>query len=289
MNVFKDLSRYGRLEPENYLTESFVFILRLLFARSSTIGIDFLSSLINIDLTSIVESPSPPKFATQEHIEQGIPDITISIDSDLLAYIEVKHDAPLGPGQLEYYKKLLSMSEARSKALVLLTRSQYSAVETELSKDEFHHVCWYEVHSWLRKLVAENEILEYFINDFLTFLEEKNMSLQRIKWEFESGVGSLIDLTTMLEAGIGELLNNLKIKRTAGWSWRGFYLDDTYFLGIRYENAVVISFEDNLGTNPDLKMDLDLKSEHFFSLDSGEQFECILNFINRVKKELKFS
>ncbi len=188
MNVFRTLSKYGSKESENYLTESFVFTLRLLFDRSPSVGFDVLERLLGFSISEDLNVPAIPEFVTQEKVEEGYPDITVRFEPDGLAYIEVKHDAPLGDGQLEYYKRMLVKSESSVQALVLLTRSKQSAIETQLTEDDFHHVCWYEVHSWLRKYFGIDSVMDYFIQDFLEFLEEKKMSLQRISWEYDKGV-----------------------------------------------------------------------------------------------------
>ncbi len=287
MNVFRTLSKYGSTEVENYLTESFVFTLRLLFDRSPSIGFDILDSILGISIRENLKVPAIPEFITQEKVEEGYPDITVRFEPDGLAYIEVKHDARLGDGQLEYYKRMLEKSGASVQALVLLTRSKQSSIETNLPKDDFNHVCWYEVHGWLRKCLGIDSVSDYFIQDFLEFLEEKKMSLQRISWEFDNGITSLVDLTSMMEAAVAEVFNGMKMKRTAGWSWRGFYLNEAYFFGVRYDDPTTVVFENNLGTDPDYKKDLVFQDEHFFSLDAGGQFECMTSFLNQCKEEIK--
>lgn len=291
MNIFKDLSKYGSYEAENYLTESFVYLLRLIFTEHHAAGFELLSKLLDIPFLENIQTPALPIFVTQEMVEGGIPDIAITLNTELLAYIEIKHDAPLGDGQLEYYKKLLDKSGYPHQALILLTRSKQSANETTLPPDQYSHVCWYEVHAWLQDLLGLDSVLDHFINDFLVFLEEKNMSLQKVSWEYGNGVKSLIDLTAMLEAALSEVFPNSKTSKTAGWSWRGFYLDDfqqdkRYFIGLRYDDSMTISFEDNLSTSTSFRKDLHLEERHFFSLKSGEQFECLLEYLRGTANDL---
>lgn len=285
MNVFKKLGKYGSREEENYLTESFVYTLHLLCERVPSLGLDVLEKVLGVSLDQVLKSPAPPELITQEKVEDGFPDVTIRFGTDLLAYIEIKHDAPLHEGQLEYYKRMLSQSDTDTQALVLLTRSKQNANETTLPADEYHYLCWYEVHSWLRECLGSDEVVDHVIHDFLEFLEEKKMSLQKVGWEYEKGVASLIGLTTMMEAAISEVFTEEKMQRTAGWSWRGFFLGQKYFFGVRFENQTVIVFENNLGSKPDYKMGLDFQTEHFFSLDSGEQFERLVEFLSKCKEE----
>ena len=54
----------------------------------------------------------------------------------------------------------------------LLTRTKQTAIQTTIGKDEFRHVCWYEIYDWLKSVTVKNEVLKFMIFDFLQFLEE---------------------------------------------------------------------------------------------------------------------
>lgn len=286
MNVFEKLGKYGAMEEENYLTESFVYTLHLLCARVPTLGLDVLEKALGLSFDQVLKSPASPEFITQQKVEDGYPDVTIGFGADLLAYIEIKHDAPLHEGQLEYYKRMLSQSDTDTQSLVLLTRSKQNANETTLPDDEYHHVCWYEIHFWLRQCLGVDEVVDHVIQDFLEFLEEKKMSLQKVGWEYDNGVSALVDLTAMMEAAVSEVLPEKKFKRTAGWSWRGFYLDNEFFFGVRFDGPTTVVFENNIGTDPSFKKDFSFQAEHFFSLDAGAQFESLIVFLKRCKDEI---
>jgi hypothetical protein len=165
-NLFSTLARYGNYEVENYLTESFVFVLEQLLQRDEAAAIPFMERLLGIGLSDVSDSPANLQISTQVRVEEGIPDIEVRIPGGFQAYIEVKHDAHLGSGQLEYYKALLDKSTAPVKVAVLLTRSKASSVETHLEPEDYHHVCWYEVHRWFSLLTTEDEVLIYLISDF---------------------------------------------------------------------------------------------------------------------------
>ena len=286
MNVFEKLGKYGAREEENYLTESFVYTLHLLCARVPTLGLDVLEKALGLSFDQVLKSPASPEFITQQKVEDGYPDVTIGFGADLLAYIEIKHDAPLHEGQLEYYKRMLSQSDTDTQSLVLLTRSKQNANETTLPDDEYHHVCWYEIHFWLRQCLGVDEVVDHVIQDFLEFLEEKKMSLQKVGWEYDNGVSALVDLTTMMEAAVSEVLPEKKFNRTAGWSWRGFYLDKEFFFGVRFDGPTTVVFENNIGTDLSFKKDYSFQAEHFFSLDAGAQFESLIVFLKRCKDEI---
>jgi hypothetical protein len=283
-NIFHSLSKYAQLSTENFLTESFVYVLQQCLARSPTAKM-LLGQLIGLDLVHDLSTPAPIELSTQVSLEGGIPDIQIMVPGALHCYVEVKHDSHLGEGQLEYYHDLLQQSPEPLKSLVLLTRSRASAAETKLTSSQYHHVCWYEIHRWLHELEGHDEVLDYLIRDFTNFLEEKSMSHTRINWQYEEGVASLIDFTIMLESAIGETMVDRKVTKSAGWSWRGFYVDGDVFVGIRYDMPVLLVFENDTGNNPTFKRDLHLPAVHFFSLDAGEQYEAIVNFLTISSKE----
>ena len=110
--------------------------------------------------------------------------------------------------------------------LVLLTRSKYSRFETTLRPNQYHHTCWYEIYNWLDGTDTGEPVCEYLIQQFQGFLEEKGMSLNHITWEDEKGVKALLDLTAMMEAAVEVAFPDCKAKKTGGWLWRGYYLND---------------------------------------------------------------
>ena len=102
---------------------------------------------------------------------------------DKLIYVEVKHDSPLGHRQVSRYKKALESSIATIKHVVLLTRF---AVDYEDQKEKpYKHIRWFEVHNWLDSAQKEvkDPICVYFIDEFKSFLEVKQMSMQKVGWE----------------------------------------------------------------------------------------------------------
>jgi hypothetical protein len=285
-NLFSTLAKHGGSEVENYLTESFVLVLNQLLRRDELIAHSMIEKLLGIELFSEICSPASIRITTQVRVDGGIPDIEIRMPGEFHAYIEVKHDAHLGSKQLEFYKSVIEQSLEPIKVAVLLTRSKASSIETTLGPGEYHHVCWYEVHRWFSLLAPEDKVLKYLLHDFNAFLEAKRMSHQRIRWQYEEGVPALVDFTDMLASVLTEVEPNRTISRTSGWSWRGFNLDHKIFVGIRYDDPTRLVFEVEAGSNPTFKRDFVFSEAHFFSLDSGEQFEALADFIERTFSEL---
>ena len=112
------------------------------------------------------------------------------------------------------------------------------------------------------------------------------MSMKQVEWEYITGVPALLNLTEMMEAAMTVVMPDAGRKRTAGWNWRGFYLDEVYFFGVRYTEPMLVVFEDNRGNSPSFRQSLDLAAAHFFSLGKDEQFECIVSFLQGVSEQL---
>ena len=280
-NLFETLSKYGSREAEDYLTESFVILMKILLEQRPAVGLRLLNTVCGLTEAVKFENPDLIQLSTQSPIEAGILDVEVRSGSDILVYIEIKHDAPLGEGQLEYYKAHLDRSDVAYKVLVLLTRSLASGQETTLPKNAYHHICWYDVYGELTAIKSEvdGDTSTFLIDEFLTFLEEKQMSLERVGWEYINGVSSLIALSNLLEVAILEAAPDINLRRTGGSYWLGFRLDGKYYCGIRYAEPLIVVFENNVGIDPTYERDLELEKEHFFSLNQAEQLECLVEYI----------
>lgn len=278
-DIFTALSR---LTPhtENQLTESLVYLLRFLLRRHPAEGLTLANRLCRLPEDDGWDSASLA-IRTQESTPRGIVDIAFE-DARTLAYIEVKHNSPLGVGQLEAYARVLARSGKQRSLLVLLSRSRAWCAQTMLSPADYRVVCWYEVHDWLSALDISDSVTRFLIDGFLEFLERKGMSIDKVTWEYIQGVPAMLRLSQMLEAAITDSLR-VGFKRTAGWSWRGFYIPKSLFCGFRYDCHLLIVCEGNNGNAPvGYKRDFDLEAVHFFSLSAGEQLELVTQFITEA-------
>ena len=183
--------------------------------------------------------------------ESSRPDLVLS-DPERLVYVEIKHDSPLGDRQLETYWDLLQEKSRALTRLCLLTRSRASAHDTTLARDRFNHVCWHEVHRQLHGAQVDEPASAYLRDAFIELLELKRMSLKRVGWEYIAGVPGLIDLTDMLWAAIEEAIPDCQLRATSGWGWRGVYVDQDWYCGIRYNLHQTVVFENNQGQQPNL-------------------------------------
>lgn len=292
LNVFADLAKYNKATSENYLTESLVFVMRLLLERNPVNGLKFVNLIGGKSPKNdgpLFRDAKSVSIATQIATEVGTPDIEIR-DKHSLVYVEVKHDSPLGAEQLERYKEELEKSETLNTHLVLLTRSRYSFIETTLEPADYSRVYWYEIYNWLSESNLQDEVSQYLVESLMKFLDEKRMSLKFVKQDYVQGIPALLNLTDMLKTAIIEVMPGIKIINTGGWNWRGFYLPNEYWFGIRYSKHLVVTFENNRGYDPvTYRCSLDLMEVSFFSMDKDEQFECLVDFLRTSTQEISFS
>lgn len=296
-DIFSTLSKYNSATNENYLTEAFVYVLRQLLERDCRAGIAILNKLCFND-DGHFDPNEKIEISTQVlRKELGKPDIKISSPNKLI-YIEVKYESGLGERQLERYFEIIKSSPATIKRVCMLTR--YAIDFDELSVKPNKHVRWYEVHDWLSKVKVEDPISKYLIKEFTNFLEVKQMSIQKIGWEYIRGVPALLNLIDMIEVAIkGASLSGIK---SAGQEWNGFYIQNKKFwCGIIYDNPLLLVFEIEdkkfgkkkvEGTSYPFRVRygriqflLDLESVYFFSLDKDKQFEEITKFIRKSHED----
>lgn len=110
-NIFSTLSKYAGAE-ENFLTEAFVYLINELLRREYEGGKTLIQKLIGKE-KNIFSDYYPISVVTQSTLEEGRPDICIQTSQDKLFFIEVKHDSPLHPGQLEaYYSELIKSGKS---------------------------------------------------------------------------------------------------------------------------------------------------------------------------------
>lgn len=284
--LFSTLAKYSPVATEDYLTEAFVFLLNEIKERDKNAAVYMLEALTAFPVGDRI---GEALITTQSVVIEGRPDIQILIGDDTLIFVEVKHDSKLGDRQLERYQEHLINSGYAQTQLVLLTRSKHSIQETTLSIEKLHHVCWYQISGWLSDLKFSDPVTFYLVDHFIAFLKEKNMSIEKVSWEYIQGVPALGHLTTMMETAIAETLPEESVRRTVGWSWFGFRIgDDDIWFGARYREHLMLVVENEDGRNPTYACKLELEKIHFFSLTAGEQLEVIIKFLSESYSEYKY-
>ena len=310
-NIFSALAKYNSAIDENYLTESFVFVINTLLQQERSIGIEILNRLCVENNEFSFDIGEDVSVSTQEMTEQGTPDIKVSSPNKLI-YIEVKDSSPVDPEQLKRYKKALEPSTAAIKHVVLLTRF---AVDFDAEQERpYKHARWFEVYNWLASTKAQDPVSVYLIESFKSFLEVKQMSIQKVGWEYINGVPALTNLINMIEVAIqgAGVPFYPAYPRAVALDSRGFYMEtNELWCGVYYSDHLVVVYQITNKKNFNAKLveipsypiredrwaiwfRLPLEDKHFFSLDKDKQLEEITKFVKechaqaqqmRVKEE----
>lgn len=303
-NIFSALAKYNSEEGENYLTESFAFVINTLLQQERPIGIEVLTQLCVENGDFSFDTDEDISVSTQETIEQGRPDIKVS-SPDKLIYVEVKDYSPVVSSQLKRYRAELGSSSSTTKRLILLTRFPADFSEHKGIPDRY--VCWFEVYNWLAdiKQKVQDPVSAYLIKSFMSFLEVKRMSIEKVGWEYANGVAAFNNLINMIEAGIKatKISFNRTYPRAAAWGSKAFWLEDKKFwCGIYYNAPLVVVFKafnkkdldiDKVGTPSypvkkalqSIWFQLPLEGIHFFALDKDKQLEEITKFVKTAYTE----
>ena len=290
-NLFSALEKYT---GENYLTETFVYLIKYLLEADRALGIEILTKLCATGSKILFADYEPITLTTQETIEKGILDIRVA-SANKEIYIEVKDNAIVDPEQLQKYKDFLQKTGAQYKVLVLLTRYSVDYEDHYSIPDKF--IRWNEVHGWIRNLKSKDLISSYLINSFKMFLEGKQMSINKVTWEYERGVLALNNLMQMIEESIIAVPARISRGGGRGKGYTGFYFEGGEFwcgiynfepLSIKFEiqypnrfdrSKLKGSIESMHESNGILYLELQLEEIHFFSLDAEKQKEEISKFV----------
>jgi len=301
-NIFSALAKYNSAIDENYLTESFVFVINTLLQQEHSIGIEILNQLCVENNEFSFDTDEDISVSTQEVTEQGTPDIRVSSLNKVI-YIEVKHDSAVDLEQLRRYKEHLKSLSAPIKRLILLTKYPVDFNEHQGIADK--HVRWSEVHIWLANVKPQDSVTAYLIKQFKSFLEVKGMSIEKVGWEYINGVPAFNNLISMIDAAIkdAEIPFYSAYPKSAGWDFKGFWLENKEFwCGIHYNNPLVVTFElidkekfnAKLVETPSYTVKqgkermwfrLPLEDIHFFALDKDKQLEEITKFVKTAYAE----
>ncbi|MCB9444200.1 MAG: hypothetical protein H6669_08190 [Ardenticatenaceae bacterium] len=111
--------------------------------------------------------------------------------------------------------------------------------------------------------------------------------MKKVTSEYTKGIPAMLNLVNMIGKAISEAIPDVKVKRTGGWSWRGYYFDDSLWCGVRYERPLIIEFQNDRGYDPTYRKTLNLNDNHFFSLTQGEQFESLIKFLQQAYQAYK--
>lgn len=302
-NLLLSLHKWASRHDENFLTETFVHLLRHLLQYDPTAAVNILRQLTSGALNLTAEDACLVNITTQVTTSEGRPDIEVRMQKHLV-YVEVKAESGADHNQLQRYRSALEKSGFDNTTLILLTRYAMDLVDGEIVADAV--LRWYQIAEWLEHELGRETIRQhasvYVVEQFLGFLEGRNVTMEPVSWEFIRGVQSLRRLMEMLDEVLGSVKDSYELlsQFTSAWVWIGYLIGskpEQYFIGIHYDRPHVLVFStadikidesvrEGLGVDQMLYgtwiiRELDLSSEevHFFARPSASQLQCVKRFL----------
>jgi len=293
-NLLFNLHRLAIGQDEDFVTESFVHLLRNLLINEKRAFINIFRKITKNSLNLTVEELDNLKIRSQVLTDEGVPDIELC-SNEHRVFIEVKVESGFGKGQLEGYKKILNEDYRHpNTCLTVLTKYPVSMSQTNRVYDVA--IRWVQISEWLEELVLQDKVTSFLCDQFIDFLKARGMGMNAISWELINGLNSFRSLIVML----GEVLaaNNIDHAKSVGYDYYGYYLDSqNFFIGLYYETPHLLTFVTagtfQLNKTEDIQLgriennrwrsDLDLQSEenYFFSRSKVNQMECIDQFLKQ--------
>ena len=241
-NLLVALKKYGKGQEEDFLTDAFVHLLNRLALEVPDAFATLLDQISDGAIKPTPETASEFTVTTQVDTSEGMPDVEIN-GPNTYALIEVKDESSVDEEQIERYSRLVEQNSSDSKCLILLTRYHPPPL------DDFgllRTTRWTQISEWL--LAAKEKwkfdlVSSHILEQFLGFLEEKGMSVNRAGYEMIAGVEQLRNFKVLLRgamesAGARGISADTNAKRSGWYEWNS--IDKT-----RYE---VYIEENNPGT-----------------------------------------
>jgi hypothetical protein len=303
VNLFANLHKWVRRQNENFVTESFAFILDRLLEAEPPLANELIRLLCFGDDNSISLDGQSWQVSTQESIPgMGKPDIWLRWPKRALILIEVKRWSGLGATQLRRYRGILADSGMEITRLVLLTEWRMNERPDDESAD--HETRWHRVAKWLRSNPPTDPVAKLLVDQFVTFLEDQRMAVQQVGQEMLTGIEHFRRLLTMLSKALHDCQSKLKLERSfASWGC-GYYVHTpthrAFIIGVAFSNPGTIVFRFDKAECDEAKfaslggvivdgcrrLDLTLDSG-FFDMSADEQLNRIGGFVNQSFERLK--
>lgn len=205
-NLFFNLHKWAVRQDENFTTESFAYLLNHLLTYEPIIAINILRKMTDGFLNLKQDQAEKVHITTQTIIDEGKPDIEISMD-EFLIYVEVKIDSEIGANQLTKYKDSLNNTKDKKTCLILLSRYPLTS---SINGEPDYAIRWYQIADWLENELNNhqiNDVTKYFIDQFYGFLKRRNLTISKVKSEVSNGLKSY-------QKRFGDIAESLKRMRS---------------------------------------------------------------------------
>ncbi len=232
-NLFLRLHKWAKHQDENFLTESLAVVLEHLLVLAPTAGKALVAKLTG-NFIGVSDDADSIEIRTQVVEERGRLDLEICTVNRRV-WVEVKVESGLGPGQLEKYSGMLRNKSDEQNRLVLLTRypEEDSSADPDIRK-----LRWFQFADWLESemnaISLASDTANFLAQQFLDFLEERGMTIERVEHYMPEGIRALSNLMNMLNETA--VACNVPVKPTTGWGYVGLILDrGKYYVTLGFE------------------------------------------------------
>lgn len=298
MNIFKTLKR-GNQREEEFFSAS----LAILLAEIPELTSFLIKTLLKkTDVESL-------EVILEDTISNGRIDIALK-SPHLEVYIENKVSSGLGELQLERYYNHLQNIDNETK-LILLTRDYIE--DESIGKYVDKYIRWYEIYSKIENFkdsisdyveVGKDKKI-YLLKQFLQFLKDENMSIEKVSWEYSEGVKSFLNLLNMIQSELDQLKKEKAINSYGvikiGTDYAGIYINQQdLWVGVNYPNfnELCFSIQAEFVKRYDDKFEglkekdgyvryyYNFNETYFLAFPKEKQKEAIFNFIKDCINDL---
>ena len=312
-NLLSTLHKWASRQDENFVTDAFAYLLRHLLSHDPQCGTVVLRVLTDGVFDIGADDARKVVVTTQVTTDHGRPDMKIEFPGHL-AFVEVKVESRQGDRQLSRYSEALSVYARKGLATQLVYLTRYPEAVVAASGPSFHAVRWFQIANCLQHQLRTNSahgsISHFLIEQFVGFLLERGMAMQKIQPDLSGGVRSLRNLLMML----GEVIAGRKLscKRSSDFDFIGFDFDaGQFWIGVDLESPSSLVFETS-EMNIDIekaagsgvggvvmdhwtgkkkkwvnKFNVSSDNAEFFALSQSEQMNRIESFFNDCLEKAK--
>jgi hypothetical protein len=234
-----------------------------------------------------------PKFETQQSNSSGRNDVVIT-DDDVIIVFENKWDSQTYLEQLHRYDNELTNKSKQWRFLIHLTKD-YEQIGATFA-NRFKKISWSELYNALKRVDPTDK---YLRDQFLLFLEEGGIAMEKVSWEIVNGAKSIYSLIKIIDRACEELgfksnWGTTSNDYTSQWIPKynlGVYFyhkeASLYFTSATPIHGVEMEKPEWLNNQYAIKFDFD--THCFFHKNLEEQIKIIKNFILDLSSKLNLS
>ena len=327
-NLFTKLSIYQPGEnatpEENFSTELFVYLMDYSLSKGTELFSEFMK-ILDVDVG--IPNYSSYKILTQQvfyatNNNKAIPDIIIETHNEYY-FIEVKVESGLNYYEIEnsegnkevinQIQKYQNINISGKKHIYLLTKHPCN-IAFDNCADFEKRITWQDVYKLLSKYQSTDCVEKYLVEEIISYMEEKKMSIPKVSYELIRGMESLCNLLqqikTVLDTLQGVTSESGSASAYAGYflykekiklAWVGTYYDKPAKLVFEYsdENVMkIIAGKKNLGELKEFSLSrdkhyvvyFDLEEHYYFCLSPEEQLDKLKQWMDsNYNKLLQYS